>query len=123
MKEEALQGVTQIAEEMKAIRDLRSLGRATGGAIREATTAIARNNVNGWMRREPCGNCVRRPVRELVDGLVAFQIHTQRAVIPSFLPRPLVQADDAGRRSRRDRLHMQQAEEGARTDGHREHMG
>ncbi len=62
------------------------------------------------MSLEPGGNGTRRPIREQVDGLPTFQIDTHRTVIAPFLPRPLVQADDAGWRDRDDRLRVEEAE-------------
>jgi hypothetical protein len=92
---EAFQRIAQVAEEMKAIGNLGSLRGSPRSTIGIATTPVARNRFNRWMRPEPRGDRIWRPVWEQVDRLMSLQVHTQRTVIPPFLPRPLVEADDA----------------------------
>ncbi len=45
--------IAEVAEQMKAIRDLCGLGRATGGAIREITTSVTGDHLNRWTRLYP----------------------------------------------------------------------
>ena len=96
---------------MEAIGDLDRRGGTGGRALGKCAGAIAANDLNGWKGLQPGGHRRRCAVRQHINRLTAFQIHDQRAIGLPAPARPLVDADDLGRRWRRQRRAPDQAQQ------------
>ena len=69
---------------MKAVRDLCGCGSPLSCAISIGRRAVARDDLDPWMRAEPLGHRLGRPIREQGHGMVAFQINEHRAIGLAF---------------------------------------
>ena len=62
-------------QNVKAIRNLNRLRRASARALREVAGAVAANDANGGMGLQPGCEGLSFGIGQHIDGLVAFQIH------------------------------------------------
>jgi len=102
--EHLLQGLGEIAEEMKPIGDLRGGGGPLTRPVCVGGRAIARDHLDPRMVLEPLRQRVALAVWEERDGLAAFQVHEGGALRVAFPQRLIIHAQDPGRREVRLRL-------------------
>jgi len=105
------QSITEIAEKIPAIRDLDGVRSAGPNAVGVGAGAVAGNNLHPGMGFQPCRHGLRVAVGQPVDGTVALQIDDDRAVALTTPPGPVVDADDAWRRHRRQGSRPDQAQQ------------
>lgn len=86
---------------MPAIGDLRRLWQRLGGGERITAAAIARDNLDLRLTRQPCLHRRRLPVGQKADGSTPFEIANDCAVTLVALPRPIVNPDYDRRQDRR----------------------
>jgi hypothetical protein len=118
-EQEALQRVAHICEPVPAVGDLDGVGRALARAVGIDGGAVARDDLDARVRRQPGGERLRRPVGQQVDEAVALQVDEHRTVAAPAPPRPVVDAQHARRRDGR-RHRAQQPEEGVGAGRHAE---
>ena len=80
--QQAIQRLSQISHEMKAISDLDGVWRALADTIRKRATTIATDHVDlgAPMRSQPRGKRRCFPVREQIDDAMLVEVHEQRAI-------------------------------------------
>jgi hypothetical protein len=71
---ELLEGLTQIAAQVKAVGDLDRLGRAFGGAFSIHRRPIATNHLHAGMFLETGGERLDGALRQQVDQVMLFQV-------------------------------------------------
>jgi hypothetical protein len=113
-------GIIEVAQEMPPIADLDGIRSPTADAVGIAAGAITGNDLSTGMILQPGRNRVTLAVRQQVDRPVALQIDDDGAVALAAPPGPVINADDARRRSRFNRRGPDQAQQGVAADRHGE---
>jgi hypothetical protein len=111
LMEDLLQGLGEIAQEMEAIGDLGGGGGSMPCPVGVGGRAVARDRLDPRMVLEPLRQRVALAVWEECHGLAAFQVHEDGAIRVAFPHRPIIHAQDPGRREVRLRLSAQQPQE------------
>jgi hypothetical protein len=111
LAEDLLHGLGEIAQKMKPIGDLRRRGGSLTRSICIGGRAVACDHLDPRVVLEPLRQRGTLAVWEERDRLVAFQVHKDSAIRAAFPERPIIHAQDAGRRQVRLWLPAQQAEE------------
>lgn len=93
---EILDGITEIAEQMPAIRNLHCVGSALTNAIGISASTIAGNDFDAGLTAQPAGDSGSFAVRKQINDLVRFQVYEHGAVAVSALPGPIVHPEDPG---------------------------
>jgi hypothetical protein len=101
-QQELFKRIHDIFDEMKPVCHLKCLGCADLGPFSIRTPAIPADDFNAWVVFEPGREGVSCPIWEKVYGTVRLQIHNQRPIGFSLAPSPIVHADLARGRRRRD---------------------
>ena len=92
---DVLDGITKVAQQMPAIRDLYGVGSALTDPIRIGTGAITRDDFDAGMSAQPGRERRRFTVRQQVDDLVLLQIDQDGAVVMATPPCPVVDTEYA----------------------------
>jgi hypothetical protein len=116
--EHVLQGLGEIAEEMKPIRNLRRGGGSLPCPISIGGRAIAGDDLDPRMLLEPLRQRGTLAVWQERDGLMAFQVDEDGAICVAFPEGEIVHSQHGGRGQWRRWLPAEQAEEGV--PAHRE---
>jgi hypothetical protein len=99
-----LQGLSEGAQEMKAIGDLCGRGGPLPRPIGVGSRAIARDDLHPRVVPEPLRQRGALTVWEERDGLAALEIHEDGAIRLAFPQCPIIHAQDPGRGQVRLRL-------------------
>ena len=91
-----LQGLGKIAEEMKAIGNLRGGGGPVTRPVGVGGRAVARDHLDSRMGLEPLRQGVGGAIREQRHGLPALQIDQHRSIGLAFPQREIVHAEARG---------------------------
>ena len=89
---------------MKAVRDLCGCWSPLPCAISIGRRAVARDDLDSWMRSEPLGHRLGRPIREQCHGMAAFQSNEHRTIGVAFPQGEVIYTEHLGRGKRRGRL-------------------
>jgi hypothetical protein len=87
---------------MKPVGHLQGRGRACAGALGVGFGAVAGNDLHARVRPQPRGQPLGGALVEQVDGPVGLQVDEQRRVAVAPAQREVVDAQHAGRGTRRD---------------------
>jgi hypothetical protein len=109
--EHLLQGLRQIAQEMKPVGDLRGRRRPGACTLRIRTRPVARNDFNARVLAEPLRQGLRRALGQQGDRLMAFEINQHGAISLAFAEGKIIYAQHAGRRRVRRGLATEEAEQ------------
>jgi hypothetical protein len=97
---------------MKAVGDLCGCGSPLPRAISIGSRAIARDDLDPWMRSEPLGQALGCAIREERDRGAALQINQHGAIPLAFPQGEVIHTEYPGRGERRGRLLAEQAQQG-----------
>lgn len=114
----ASQRTTEIAQKMPAVGDLNCIRGAAADALGVGAGTVAGDDFHTGVVLQPVRNCPRLAIGQHIDGAVAFQIDNESAVAPAAAPRPVVDADNAWRRSCRHGSRPDQAQQRVPADRH-----
>jgi hypothetical protein len=92
-----LYGIGHIAQQMKTIGDLHSIGRAVPCTFSVGTSTIATNHGYTRMRLQPLAQGGSLAIRQQGNRQTAFHVDQHRAVALPFAVRPVINAYDARR--------------------------
>ena len=93
--------LAEILDEMEAVGGLSGLGSARAGGYRIQATPVAADNFNGGMLGQP-RRCARgASILQKIRHGPPLQVHNDRAVVLSFSPSPVINANRPQRRCRR----------------------
>lgn len=106
-----LQRVTEVAEKVPAIGDLDGIRCSLSGSLRIGSGPITSHDFHPGVLIKPSRNRVRPPIRQKIDDAPTFEIADDRAVAAATTERPVVDADDAGRRMTRQISRSDQAQQ------------
>ena len=115
--------VTEITQEVKAVRDLRRLRCAFGRTPRIIRRAITRNDFDPWVCSQPCRHRLGRALWQEIDRPMLFEIHEDRAIDPPLAERKIIDAQNSGRGLRGRGGAMENAPDRIATEGHPEASG
>lgn len=85
----------QIFQGVKAVSDLLRLPSALTGSLRIQPAAIAADDPNGRMRRQPACRFRRRSYGQYLGDLPRRQVGDDGSVMPALALAPVIDADDA----------------------------
>ena len=72
--EQALEGLTHVLEQMKAVGDLDGIWRPAARAFGILRRPVAADHLHAWMLLEPLGKGVSRALRKQIDWLMLLKI-------------------------------------------------
>jgi hypothetical protein len=90
--EDLLQGLSEVAQEMKAIGDLGGGGGPMTRPVGVGGRTVARDHLDPRMVLEPLRKRGALAVWEERHGLAAFQVHEDGAIRVAFPHRPIIHA-------------------------------
>ena len=114
----ALDGLTQVGQQMPPVGHLDCLGRADRDGSGILRRAVACDNLDPWPLPQPAGQRGRGSVGQEIDHAALLQINDDRAVAASLALRPVIDPDDAGRGLMRQGNSVEQAQHGVGADRH-----
>jgi hypothetical protein len=82
--QQPFEGLTQVLEYMKAIRNLYRIRRTTSRSGNVIRCAIATDDLDAGVVFQPLCECLGRTILQEVYGLVPFKIHQDGAVALAF---------------------------------------
>ena len=88
--EYALDGLSQVLQQVPAVRDLHGPGGSLRRRLGVGRRTIPADDFDAGMGLEPRGHGVRVAVGEEVDNVTAFQVHDDRAVPLPLAPGPVI---------------------------------
>ena len=106
-----LQRVTEVAEKVPAVGDLDGIRCSLSGSLRIGSGPITSDDVHPGVLIEPSRHRVSGPIRQEIDDAPTFEIADDRAVAAATTERPVIDADDAGRRMTRQISRPDQAQQ------------
>ncbi len=95
--EQTLERVTQIGEEMPAIRDLLRVRRALPHRVRVGAGAVAGDELDPSVTPQPGRQRAGLAVGQKLDDPVAFQVDQNGSVVLAAPPRPVIDPEHAVR--------------------------
>ena len=90
-----LERVTKILNEMPAIGDLDSIGRAACHPVNGGISAVTAHHFDGRMLLQPGGHCVGGTFRQDINRLAPLEINNQGPIVATLPLGPIVNADTA----------------------------
>src|SRR5204863_3358799 len=88
-----------VLHQVPTIRNLHRLRCGSGCSLAISAAAVARDDANFRMARQPSLDCGGFAIREEVDDTSPLEIADDAAVTLTALPRPIVDADDVQARA------------------------
>src|SRR5690348_9700285 len=90
-----LQRLSQVAQKMPAIGNLKRLWGSTGGPIGKGGAAITADQFHGRMSLKPDRKGLGGRIGQQIDRKPMLQIDQDRSIALAFAPRPLVYSHNA----------------------------
>jgi hypothetical protein len=118
--EDVDQRVTEVAQEMPAVCDLRRLGRSLAHALSVGAGAVAGDHLDARVSLEPRRHGPSLPVGQQRDGATALEVDDERAVGVAAPPSPVVDPDDPRLSDLRQRHGAHRAQQRVGADGNGE---
>jgi hypothetical protein len=97
--DEALHGVTKVAEQVPSVGDLNGIRRTLPDPVGISARPITGNDLHARMLAQPGGDGCGFPIGQEIDDGVRLKIHHHRAVASAPLPRPVVDPENPRGRS------------------------
>jgi hypothetical protein len=121
--EQALGDLVRVVEDVPAVEDLHGVGRAQRRAAGVLRRAIADDDLDARMLRQPGGQARPRPLGQQVDRAARLQVDEHGPEPQPASPGPIVDAEHARRGGRAVGAAPQEAQERVAADAHADAAG